>query len=44
MGRPVDYKSAPIDPDFKSKLPKTGEHNGHAVWGEGVQRPDAEGK
>jgi NAD-dependent dihydropyrimidine dehydrogenase PreA subunit len=44
MVRPVDFKPAPIDPDFSKKLPKTGEHNGHAVWGEGVERLDAEGK
>jgi NAD-dependent dihydropyrimidine dehydrogenase PreA subunit len=44
MVRPVDFKSAPIDPDFKSKLQKTGTHHSHDVWGEGVQRLDAEGK
>jgi hypothetical protein len=29
--RPVDFKSAPIDPDFKSKLQKTGTHHNHDV-------------
>ncbi|MCS7095261.1 MAG: ferredoxin family protein [Thaumarchaeota archaeon] len=44
MVRQVDFKSAPIDPDFKSKLTKTTTHHAHEVWGEGVQRLDAEGK
>ncbi|MEM0481735.1 MAG: 4Fe-4S binding protein [Nitrososphaerota archaeon] len=44
MVRQVDFKSAPIDPDFSKKFPKTGEHHGHAVWAEGVERPDGEGK
>lgn len=29
----------PIDPEFMKKLEKTGEHSGHAVWGE-VKPPD----
>lgn len=40
--REVDYKSRPIDPEFKTKLPKTGEHKGHIVWGEGVERESGE--
>ncbi len=43
----VDYKPAPIDPEFLNKpddYPVTGEHNGHKVLGEGKERPDNEGK
>jgi len=29
----------PIDPDFTKKQKKSGEHNGHAVWGE-VKTPE----
>lgn len=46
MVRPVDYKPKPIDPDFLDKqdeFPKTGEHNGHAVFAEGAKRMDNEG-
>ena len=28
----------PIDPEFMQKLPKTGQHEGHEVYGEGVPR------
>lgn len=47
MARPVDYKPKPIDPDFLKKTdeyPITGEHAGHKVRAEGVQRLDNEGK
>jgi NAD-dependent dihydropyrimidine dehydrogenase PreA subunit len=43
----VDYKPKPIDPEFLNKpaeYPVTGEHVGHKILGEGVQREDAEGK
>lgn len=42
----VDYKPKPIDPDFLNKpgeYPETGEHNGHKVFAEGVERMDADG-
>lgn len=29
----------PIDPDYKSKLQKTGMHHQHDVWGEKAERP-----
>jgi NAD-dependent dihydropyrimidine dehydrogenase PreA subunit len=43
----LDFKPKPIDDDFLSKpeqYPINGEHLGHAVRAEGVQRLDAEGK
>ncbi len=46
MSREVDYKPKPIDPEFLTKsaeYPVTGEHNGHKILGEGVQRLDADG-
>jgi len=47
MTNEVDYKSAPIDPDFMSKpdvYPVTGEHHTHKISGEGKDRNDADGK
>ena len=47
MSREVDYKPKPIDPDFLTKTaeyPETGEHNGHKILGEGVERMDADDK
>ena len=40
----VGYNPKPIDPEFHKHLTPTGEHNGHKVYGGGVQREDAEGK
>ncbi len=43
----LDFKPKPIDRDFLSKseeYPVNGEHVGHAVRAEGLQRLDAEGK
>jgi NAD-dependent dihydropyrimidine dehydrogenase PreA subunit len=45
--REVGYKTHPIDPNFQqnaAEYPITGEHNGHKVRAQGVQRMDAEGK
>ena len=47
MTRTVDYKTAPIDPDFLKKpdlFPITSEHNGHEVRAEGKERLDGDGK
>ncbi|HEY4704770.1 MAG TPA: ferredoxin family protein [Thermoplasmata archaeon] len=47
MSREVDYEPKPIDPDFLSKpdeYPQTGEHNGHKVFAEGIQKMDLSGK
>ncbi len=46
MVREVDYKPKPIDPEFLEKpdeFPLTGEHQGHEVRAEGIERLDAEG-
>ena len=43
----LDFKPKPIDRDFLSKpdeYPVNGEHAGHTVRAEGLQRLDAEGK
>ena len=43
----LDFKPKPIDVDFLDKpneYPKNGEHKGHVVRAEGIQRLDAEGK
>jgi NAD-dependent dihydropyrimidine dehydrogenase PreA subunit len=43
----LDFKSKPIDRDFLSKpdeYPINGEHAGHTVRAEGLQRTDNEGK
>jgi NAD-dependent dihydropyrimidine dehydrogenase PreA subunit len=43
----LDFKPKPIDVNFLNKpeeYPKNGEHAGHAVRAEGIQRDDAEGK
>lgn len=39
----VGYNPKPIDPNFASSLKQTGEHSGHKVYGEGVEREDADG-
>ena len=47
MTRDVGYKTKPIDQDFLQKpaeFPLTGEHNGHKVRAQGLQRMDADGK
>ncbi len=47
MTREVDYETKPIDPDFLQKpdeFPQTGEHNGHKVFAESVERIDLNGK
>ncbi len=47
MAREVDWSPKPIDPDFLNKpdeYPVTGEHNGHKVLAEGIQRLDANGQ
>jgi NAD-dependent dihydropyrimidine dehydrogenase PreA subunit len=47
MTRDAGYKSAPIDPNFLQKpneFPISGEHIGHKVRAEGIERLDGEGK
>ena len=47
MVREVDFKSAPIDPDFMTKpddFPESGEHHTHKILAEGKERMDADGK
>jgi NAD-dependent dihydropyrimidine dehydrogenase PreA subunit len=42
----LDFKSKPIDRDFLDKpneYPVTGDHVGHAIRAEGVQRPTTDG-
>lgn len=46
MVREVDYETSPIDPDFlekPDKFPVTGEHHGHEVRAEGIQRTNDQG-
>ncbi|MBI4257675.1 MAG: ferredoxin family protein [Thaumarchaeota archaeon] len=45
--RQVDYKTKPIDGEFLNKadeFPVTGEHNGHKVRAEGMEKLDGDGK